>query len=150
MKLPAWTLQAGAATTLALLSASCVIEGGTYYRHGRDRADIVVATTPPPPPQVVYVAPPPPPQAVTVYEAPPEPVAPVIVSQAPPPVMQEVVPVAPAPGFVWIGGSWMVYRGQWVWVRGRWERPPHPGAHWEPQHWERHGAQFELRVGGWR
>jgi hypothetical protein len=62
----------------------------------------------------------------TVYSEPGE----VVVDQDPPAPIAEVVGVAPAPGFLWIGGYYHWYGGRWVWYRGHYERPPHPGAVW--------------------
>jgi hypothetical protein len=73
----------------------------------------------------------------------------VVVTEAPPPPVTEVVTLAPAPGFVWIGGCW-VWRGHWVWERGHWARPPHRGAVWVPHRYMyRNGVHVFVR-GGWR
>jgi WXXGXW repeat (2 copies) len=75
----------------------------------------------------------------TPYEAgPPGP----YVNVAPPPPQYEAIPVAPALGYVWIGGHWGWKLGRHVWIGGRWALPPH-GHHWVPHRWE-HGQ------GGWR
>jgi WXXGXW repeat (2 copies) len=71
---------------------------------------------------------------------------------APPPAPYEVVGVAPAPGYFWIGGSWFWDGGRYAWRHGYWERPrpgytwvPHTwhhgnnGWHEQPGHWARHG-----------
>ncbi|MGA2604913.1 MAG: YXWGXW repeat-containing protein [Verrucomicrobiia bacterium] len=91
--------------------------------------------------------PPPPPQggpAVAVQTEPPPPPeegAPVTAQTAPPPPQAESVYVSPGPAYVWVGGSWE-WRGQWVWVPGRWLVPPRPGVVWVRGHWHR-------RYGGW-
>ena len=43
---------------------------------------------------------------------------------------------------VWIPGFWNLQgdpatapRGGWVWVSGRWDVPPVPGARWDDSHW---------------
>jgi hypothetical protein len=71
------------------------------------------------------------------------------VTEAPPPLIVETAPVAPGPGFVWIGGCW-VWHGHWVWEHGHWARPPHAGAVWVPHRYEyRNGVHVFIR-GGWR
>jgi len=88
----------------------------------------------------VYVQQPPPgppPQAVVVSDP------------APPPPQVEVVPVAPDPTFVWIGGGWE-WRGRWVWAGGRWAPRPHPGAVWVGGHWGYHGHNRMWISAGWR
>ena len=46
---------------------------------------------------------------------------------APPPLQAEVIPVAPSPAYVWIGGSWGWSGGRSAWRPGRWAMPPRPG-----------------------
>lgn len=95
--------------------------------------------------RVVYARPAP------VYAPPPAVVASdeVVVTEPMPPLRAEVVTVAPAPGFVWIGGNWGWHNGHWAWERGHWVRPPHAGAVWRPHHYEyRNGVHVFIR-GGW-
>ena len=67
----------------------------------------------------------------------------------PPPVPQaEVIGVAPAPGYIWIGGFWNWVGGRHVWVPGRWEAP-RPGYYWEPHAWVHVGNGWHLREGHW-
>ena len=80
--------------------------------------------------RVVYQPAPPPPSS------PPPPA--VVSDPAPPVVYQEVIPVAPDPTYVWIGGEW-VWRGRWVWVGGRWAPRPYAGAVWVHGGWGWHG-----------
>lgn len=42
----------------------------------------------------------------------------------PPAPLPEVPSTAPAPGMVWIAGSWHWSGTTYVWVPGRWESPP--------------------------
>jgi hypothetical protein len=42
----------------------------------------------------------------------------------PPPPPVEVVPLAPGPDFVWVGGAWVWQGNRWAWRRGYWGRPP--------------------------
>lgn len=56
---------------------------------------------------------------------------------------QEVVYHARMPaGAVWVPGFWDLEgdprtapHAGWVWVAGRFEEPPMPGAHWDEGHW---------------
>jgi hypothetical protein len=84
---------------------------------------------PPPPPEAEAPPPPAPPTGEVVVEVPPP--APAVVVEAPPP---------PSPGveFVWAPGYHRWWGGRYVWVRGHYERRPHPGARYWPGHWERH------------
>ena len=87
--------------------------------------------------EVVYRdRPAPPPGQVVVAEAP-----------APPPPQVEVVPVAPDPTFIWIGGSWE-WHGSWVWVGGHWDAG-RPGYHWAPHAWVRDGGGWRMAPGHW-
>ena len=75
----------------------------------------------------------------------------VVIAVAPPrPVHVGVVGVAPGPGFVWVEG-WHEWRGgAYVWVPGRWERPPRPRAVWIAPHYRHvHGGYVFVR-GRWR
>jgi hypothetical protein len=53
-----------------------------------------------------------------------------IVQTEPPPFRQDVVLARPGPDHVWTDGSWDYGRSGWVWVDGRWTRPPARQAHW--------------------
>ena len=65
----------------------------------------------------------------------------VVVTQDAPAPLYEVVGVAPGPGFIWVGGFWH-WDGRWVWNRGHYARPPHPGARWMgPRYLTRGGAR---------
>lgn len=48
----------------------------------------------------------------------------VVVRVGPPAPIVETRPVAPGPGFVWIAGYHRWDGGRYVWVPGRWDRPP--------------------------
>lgn len=73
----------------------------------------------------------------------------VVGDPAPPPPQVEVIPVAPDPTFIWIGGNWE-WRGSWFWVGGRWAPRPHPGALWVRGHWGYRGHYRVWVGGGWR
>ena len=62
---------------------------------------------------------------------------------APPPLVNEVIPVAPSPAYVWVGGSWGWSGNRYHWHPGRWSMPPRPGYGWHEGGWN-HGP------GGWR
>lgn len=62
---------------------------------------------------------------------------------APPPLVNEVIPVAPSPAYVWVGGSWGWSGNRYHWHPGRWAMPPRPGYGWHEGGWN-HGP------GGWR
>lgn len=72
-----------------------------------------------------------------------------VTEELPAPVAEEVAP-SPGPGFIWIGGAWVWHDG-WVWERGRWERPPYPGAAWVPHRYIAVGNGKQIFIlGGWR
>jgi hypothetical protein len=74
----------------------------------------------------------------------------VVVRVAPPRPLVEKRVVAPGPGYVWIAGYHRWDGGAYVWVPGRWDRPPHPHAHWVAHRWvHRHGG-YVLVEGHWR
>ena len=59
---------------------------------------------------------------------------------APPPLQTEIIPVAPSPAYVWIGGSWGWGGGRYNWRPGRWAMPPRPGYGWYSGGWN-HGPR---------
>ena len=65
---------------------------------------------------------------------------------APPPPREEVIGVAPVPGYVWIGGYWGWVGGRHAWVQGRWEAP-RPGYRWAPHRWVHEGQGWRLHEG---
>jgi hypothetical protein len=76
---------------------------------------------------------------------------PVYVNEAPPAPREDVViGVAPAPGYVWIGGYWARRPSGWVWINGRWSSPPRPGVVWVPGRWEHHPRGHVWISGHWR
>ena len=68
----------------------------------------------------------------------------------PPPVRVGVVGVAPGPGFVWMDGYHAWRGGAYVWVPGRWVRPPRPAAVWVPPHYKRVQGGWVFVPGHWR
>ena len=71
-----------------------------------------------------------------------------VVVTAPPAPQVEVMGVAPAPGYIWLGGYWNWVGGRHVWVQGHWEAP-RPGYYWEPHVWVHVGNGWHLREGHW-
>ena len=76
----------------------------------------------------------------------------VIVRQPPPPPREEVRISPPSQVDVWVPGYWSWSTNEWVWVQGRWQRPPERRATWVPGQWTQRGEQGELwawRPGHW-
>jgi hypothetical protein len=69
------------------------------------------------------------------------------VAGPPPPPVAEVIPPSPGASYIWISGSW-AWEHDWVWVRGRWCRPPFPNAEWVPNKYDHQRRVFIW--GGWR
>lgn len=90
------------------------------------------------------VAPLPGPAVVNPYPGEAEVVAPV----GPPPPYSEAITVAPAPGYIWIGGFWGWGGGRYAWNAGHWERP-RPGYRWVPRSWARGPGGWHQRGGRW-
>ncbi len=73
------------------------------------------------------------------------------VAFAPPAPIVEARVMAPGPGFVWVSGFYQWNGGGYMWVPGRWERPPRPYARWVPGRWEQRGNRgWRFREGHWR
>jgi hypothetical protein len=88
----------------------------------------LAACAPLPPPGVVYVG----------------------ANFGPPPPVVEVVSVAPGRGWLWIRGFYRWDGVAYLWVPGRWERPPHPRARWEEGRWRHHARGWYWVEGRWR
>jgi len=58
--------------------------------------------------------------------------------------------VAPGPGFVWIDGYHVYRGGRYVWVPGRWVRPPRGGAGWVRPEWRHEAHGWRFHEGHWR
>ncbi len=71
-----------------------------------------------------------------------------VVYQAPPPLQYEVVAVAPAPGYFWIGGAWFWEGGRYAWHSGHWEAP-RPGYRWVSHRWRHVGNSWRMQSGHW-
>ena len=68
----------------------------------------------------------------------------------PPPPRYGVVGVAPGPGYIWTDGFWDWRGGNYVWVTGRWMRPPHARAVWVPGGWAQEHGAYRFHRGYWR
>jgi len=110
--------------TLLVAGSALAIVGCVYRR------DVVYEDSPP---RTVVSS------EVVIVEPPPMP-APVV----------EVVTVSPGPGYFWIDGCYEWAGARWVWYRGHWARPAHPGAVWVRGDW-RHERGGKVWVSGhWR
>jgi hypothetical protein len=72
----------------------------------------------------------------------------VVAYEAPPPPRYEVVGVAPAPGYFWIGGAWFWEGGRYAWRPGYWQAP-RPGYRWVPHAWVHADHGWHMRPGHW-
>jgi hypothetical protein len=120
------------AVTGALVGGGCVEK--VYVQQP---APAATAEPPPSGPQV-------PPPSLGPGEGMVEPSAPQPAPQA------DVVVAAPGPGYIWTAGYYDWNGVAWVWLPGRWARPPRPGAFWIGGHWDhRYGRRVWVR-GRWR
>jgi hypothetical protein len=53
-----------------------------------------------------------------------------IYAPPPPPVGYGYVPVAPGPGYTWIGGYYYPVGARYAWRPGYWARPPYARSYW--------------------
>ncbi|HWZ84594.1 MAG TPA: YXWGXW repeat-containing protein [Thermoanaerobaculia bacterium] len=74
---------------------------------------------------------------------------PIYVNIAPPAPRVEVQIAAPGPGYVWVGGYHRWHGGAYVWVPGRWARPPHAGVIWVPGVWKNTPHGWVWKNGHW-
>ncbi len=68
----------------------------------------------------------------------------------PPPAVVEHYGAPPERGFVWVAGYHRWTGDRYVWVPGRWERPPRPHAVWVAHHWVHRRGGWLLVEGHWR
>jgi hypothetical protein len=71
-----------------------------------------------------------------------------VVAVAPPPPREEIIGVAPAVGYIWLGGYWGWNGGRHVWYGGHWEAG-RPGHYWVPHAWVQGGGGWRLNPGHW-
>jgi hypothetical protein len=65
----------------------------------------------------------------------------------PPPVRVGVVGHAPRRGCVWVGGYQRWTGNRYVWVAGKWVRPPRAGAVWVSPPWRVSGVWILCVIG---
>jgi len=70
------------------------------------------------------------------------------VAVAPPAPIVETYGVAPAPGYIWLGGYWNWVGGRYTWIGGHWAAP-RPGYRWAPSGWVRRGDGWHRTGGRW-
>jgi hypothetical protein len=81
--------------------------------------------------------------------APLPPMGAVFVRVGPPPYQEEVVAVAPGPGYVWVRGYWEWGGAAYYWVPGRWVAPPYRGARGQAGRWRHHRQGWYWVPGRW-
>jgi len=74
----------------------------------------------------------------------------VVINVAPPRPLVEHRPARPGPGFMWIAGYHRWDGHGYVWVPGRWDRPPREHAVWVAPRWEHRHGGYVLVEGHWR
>jgi hypothetical protein len=116
----------------SLSVAGCAVHGGAS----------VSASAPPPPTVQVQaeVTTPPATAEVVVQGQPPPP---------PPPQTEPPPPPAPGPDYFYVAGYHRWDGHAYIWVPGRYERRPHPGAQWRAAHWEARGNGHVWIEGNW-
>jgi len=73
----------------------------------------------------------------------------IFIGRTPPPLRYEMRPPAPGEGYQWIDGYWGNNGGRYVWVGGRWDRPPYEGAYWSHPHYDRYDRGWQMHEGHW-
>jgi WXXGXW repeat (2 copies) len=74
----------------------------------------------------------------------------VFVAVRPPVYREELVGVAPGPGYLWIAGYWEWGGAAYRWVPGRWEMRPRPRAVWVTGRWRSNRRGWYWSPGHWR
>jgi hypothetical protein len=74
----------------------------------------------------------------------------VVVRVAPPAPIVERRPIAPGPGYVWVGGYHHWDGARYQWVPGRYVIPPRPHGVWVAGHWRQRGGGWVWIEGHWR
>ena len=74
----------------------------------------------------------------------------VVVRVAPPPPVVEHFGPPPHRGWVWVPGYQRWNGRRYVWARGYWVHPPHPGSEWVAHHWEQREGGWVMVEGHWR
>jgi hypothetical protein len=73
----------------------------------------------------------------------------IYIGHTPPPLRVEVRPAMPGPGYAWVDGYWGNQGGRYVWVAGRWNQPPYPGATWNHPHYDHYRQGWQYHEGHW-
>ena len=73
----------------------------------------------------------------------------VYIGTPPPPLRYEVDPPMPGQGFVWTDGYWNWVGTLYIWVPGRWQRPPYAGAYWSHPHYDHYDRGWVVHEGHW-
>ena len=68
----------------------------------------------------------------------------------PPPPRYGVIGVAPGPGYIWADGYYNRAGNGWVWVAGRWARPPRGRSAWVRPEWRQEHGNWRFHRGYWR
>jgi len=68
----------------------------------------------------------------------------------PPAPLVETRIVSPGPGYVWVPGAYRWERNAYLWVPGRWDRPPRARAVWVPARWAHDRRGWYVVEGHWR
>jgi len=132
-----WCALAGS-SVIALAAAGCVEHERTVYVEEHPRPAVQ---------REVVVQQAPPQREIIVQQAPPQ--REVVVVEPPPQARVEVIP-ARQPGYYWVPGHYIHNGRQYVWVSGRYERPPREGVQWEAGRWDRRGNGYVWIEGRWR
>ncbi len=73
----------------------------------------------------------------------------VYIGTPPPPLRYEVQPPIPGEGYVWTDGYWNWGGNRYIWVPGRWQRPPYAGAYWSHPHYDHYDRGWQMHEGHW-
>ena len=73
----------------------------------------------------------------------------IYIGRTPPPVRYERRLPAPGPGYIWTEGYWGTRGNQYVWVPGRWQQPPYPGAYYSHPHYDHYQQGWRVHEGHW-
>jgi hypothetical protein len=73
----------------------------------------------------------------------------IVIGRTPPPLRYERRPPPPGQGYAWVDGYWGANGGRYVWIPGRWDRPPYAGAYWSHPHYDHYNDGWHLHEGHW-
>ena len=73
----------------------------------------------------------------------------IYIGRTPPAERYERRYAAPGEGYTWVDGYWGVQNNRYVWVPGRWQQPPYPGAYWSHPHYDHYDRGWRLHEGHW-